>query len=60
MSLLGQGAFGSVFKEKIGGVTCAVKRIKNYDKEAMKEVVTLVQLDSKYIIRLRGFLFSDF
>ena len=59
MSLLGQGAFGSVFKEKIGGVTCAVKRIKNYDKEAMKEVVTLVQLDSKYIIRLRGFLLED-
>merc|ERR1712037_564860 len=55
----GQGAFGSVYKEKIGGVACAVKRIKNYDKEAMKEVVTLVQLDSKYIIRLRGFLLED-
>ena len=59
MSLLGQGAFGKVFKEKIGGVTCAVKRIKNFDQEAMKEVVTLVQLDSKYIIRLRGFLLED-
>merc|ERR1712012_1286371 len=57
--LLGQGAFGTVFKEKIGGATCAVKRIKNYDREAMKEVVTLVQLDSKYIIRLRGFLLED-
>ena len=57
--LLGQGAFGTVFKEKIGGATCAVKKIKNYDREAMKEVVTLVQLDSKYIIRLRGFLLED-
>ena len=28
---LGQGAFGKVFKERIGGVTCAVKRIKNYE-----------------------------
>ena len=59
MTLIGQGAFGTVFKERINGVTCAVKRIRDYDKEAMKEVVTLVQLDSKYIIRLRGFLIDD-
>ena len=56
---LGQGAFGKVFKERIGGVTCAVKRIKNYDELAMKEVVTLMQLNCYYIIKLRGFFMAD-
>ena len=56
---LGQGAFGEVFKERIGGVTCAVKRIKNYDEWAMKEVITLMQLNCYYIIKLRGFFMAD-
>ena len=55
-TLLGEGAFGKVYKDTM---TVAVKKIRNFDKEAINEVETLMNLDHKYIIKCYGHHFED-
>ena len=56
-TLLGAGAFGKVYKETrtvaISQV-CAVKKLDNFNKEAVKEVETLMKLNHKHIIKCYG------
>ena len=54
--LLGEGAFGKVYKETL---SVAVKRIENFNKDAMKEVETLMSLNHEFIIRCYGYRFED-
>ena len=42
LTLLGEGAFGKVFKETM---TVAVKKIRNFDKAALEELETLRSLN---------------
>ena len=58
-TLLGEGAFGKVYKETmtVGANTsqvCAVKKLDNFNKEAMQEVETLMKLNHKNIIKCYG------
>ena len=56
-TLLGEGAFGKVYKETM---TVAVKKKENFDKEeAVKEVETLMSLNHKNIIKCYGHHFED-
>ena len=50
--LLGEGAFGKLYKETMN---VAVKRIENFNKDAVKEVETLMKLKHKHIIRCYGY-----
>ena len=50
-TLLGEGAFGKVYKETM---TVAVKKLDNFNKEAMQEVETLMKLNHKNIIKCYG------
>ena len=56
LTLLGEGAFGKIFKETM---TVAVKKIRNFDKEAINEVETLMSLNHKFIIKCYGHHFED-
>lgn len=64
-TLLGEGAFGKVYKETRtvfiipSTKVCAVKKIENFNKEAVKEVETLMSLDHKYIIKCYGHHYED-
>ena len=63
-TLLGEGAFGKVYKETRtvyipSTKVCAVKKIENFDKEAVKEVETLMKLNHKYIIKCYGHHYED-
>lgn len=56
-TLLGEGAFGKVYKETMA---VAVKKIENFEKEeAVKEVETLMKLNHKYIIKCYGHHYED-
>ena len=64
-TLLGEGAFGKVYKETRtvfiipSTKVCAVKKINNFDKEAINEVETLMKLDHEHIIKCYGHHFED-
>ena len=63
-TLLGEGAFGKVFKETRtvfipSTKVCAVKKINNFDKEAINEVENLMNLNHKNIIKCYGHHFED-
>ena len=55
---IGQGNFGTVYKETVGGRVCAVKKIKRYHRQAEKEVEMMSKLDCPYIIKLIGHCFE--
>ena len=56
-TLLGEGAFGKVYKEMM---PVAVKKIENFDKEkAVKEVEILMSLNHKNIIKCYGHHYED-
>jgi len=50
-TLLGEGAFGKVYKETM---TVAVKKIDNFSEEAVQEVDTLMKLNHENIIKCYG------
>ena len=56
---LGEGDFGKVYKEVRGGTTCAVKKIKDYDRGNLQEAQTLMGLDHEYIIKCLGYHTED-
>ena len=63
-TLLGQGAFGKVYKETMANgeeaITVAVKKIDKFDKEkAMREVDTLTNLNHKNIIKCYGHRYEN-
>ena len=63
-TLLGEGAFGKVYKETMAYgeemMTVAVKKIENFNmEEAVKEVETLKNLNHKYIIKYYDHHFED-
>ena len=61
--LLGEGAFGKVYKEtKMVNNTrrvCAVKKIENFDPAEVKEVETLMKLNHPRIVNCYGHYFED-
>merc|ERR1711953_280152 len=62
-TLLGEGAFGKVYKEtrKVNNTSqvCAVKKIGKFDEETVKkEVETLMNLDHESIIKCYGHHFE--
>jgi len=64
-TLLGEGAFRKVYKEtRTVYITpstkvCAVKKLDNFNKEAVQEVETLMKLNHKYIIKCYGHHYED-
>jgi len=55
-TLLGEGAFGKVYKETM---TVAVKKIDNFSEEAVQEVDTLMKLNHENIIKCYGHHYED-
>ena len=55
-TLLGEGAFGKVYKETL---TVAVKKLDNFNNEAVQEVETLMKLNHKNIIKCYGHHYED-
>ena len=64
-TLLGEGAFGKVYKETRtvyiipSTKVCAVKKLDNFNKEAVKEVETLMKLNHMNIIKCYGHHYED-